>query len=41
MENKYESIDLLVIAFHELDLTVIRAYYLPRTCELNIETTAP
>ena len=41
MEKKYESNGLQVIVSHELDLTVVGAYYPPRTCEMNNKTTAP
>ena len=35
MEKKYESEGLLVIAIHELDLTVIAAYYPLRPREMD------
>ena len=41
MEKKYESNGLLVIAFHELDLKNIGGYYPTRTCEMNINDSAP
>ena len=40
MEKNYDTNGILVIAFHELDFIVVGAYYLPRTSEKNIKTTA-